>query len=67
MIVTYEVALTVTRAVDPYDVDDSKEDTAAWMTTRDASRELEHELYQLLRRLDGDCDIEVSRAFVGTE
>ncbi len=56
--VTYTLSLTVTRPVRA----DNDEDTSAaaeWMLSGDARRELEREVLRTLRKLDGDCDIEV--------
>jgi hypothetical protein len=52
--VTYTLSLTVTRPVWKSD-----EDAAVWMVGSLAKRELEREVLAALRRLDGDCDIEV--------
>jgi hypothetical protein len=59
---TYELKLTVTRAI--YTVYTEDEDaalveTAVWMAGREAKRELEREVLRALRTLDGDCDVEV--------
>jgi hypothetical protein len=57
--VTYTISLTVTRPVRLYNHDDTLEETAAWMVSREAQRELEKEVLQALRKIDGDCDCEV--------
>lgn len=57
--IVYTLSLTVTRAVEPYDFDTTSADMAAWMLSAEAKRELEREVLHALRKLDGDCDIEV--------
>lgn len=58
-IITYTVNVTVTRPI-AYDNEDA---TAAeqleWRCGSEAKRELEREVIQALRKLDGDCDVEV--------
>lgn len=57
--VVYTVSVTVTRPVRLYDTEDTLADTAAWMVSREAKRELEREVLKALLKLDGDCDAEV--------
>ncbi len=57
--ITYTVSVTITRPVRLFNTDDTIEDTAAWMISREAERELEKEILKALRKLDGDCDCEV--------
>lgn len=61
MIITYELRLTIVRAVKPWDFDTTVQfqETAAWMEGKEAKRELEREVLRALRVLDGDCDCEV--------
>ncbi len=56
--VTYTLSLTVTR---PVRADNDKDTAAAaeWMVSAAAKRELEREVLKTLRKLDGDCDVEV--------
>lgn len=56
---TYTLSLTVTRPIRLYDHEGTIEDVADWMAGRTAKRELEKEVLQALRKLDGDCDCEV--------
>lgn len=56
--VVYELRVVVTRAVRP-DNDSTVDETEGWMVSREARRELEREVLQALRKLDGDCDCEV--------
>jgi hypothetical protein len=56
---TYELKLTVTRAIYTEDEDAALVETAVWMAGREAKRELEREVLRALRTLDGDCDVEV--------
>lgn len=60
--VTYTVSVTVTRPVRLFNYDDTLQETADWMVSREAKRELEREILQALRKLDGDCDCEVMEA-----
>lgn len=64
--VRYEITLYVTRPVE-YDRDTPLEDQVAWRVSIDAKRELEREVLQCLRRLDGDCDCEVTSVDVTIE
>ena len=57
--IEYTLTLTVTRAIVPYDTEDTIENTADWMQSAEAKRELEREVLKALRKLDGDCDVEV--------
>lgn len=59
MDITYTLSLTVTRPVRANDYDDTTADVAEWMRGKDALRELEKEILQALRKIDGDCDCEV--------
>ena len=59
MDITYTLTLTVTRPIRPYNYDDTMQETADWMAGKEAKRELEKEVLQALRKLDGDCDVEV--------
>ncbi len=49
---TYTLSLTVTRSA-------GDEDEAVWMREPKAQRELEREVLRALKKLDGDCDVEV--------
>ncbi len=49
---TYTLTLTITRSV-------GDADEAAWMRESKAQRELEREVLRALKKLDGDCDVEV--------
>lgn len=63
--ITYTISLTITRPVRTYDNDSTADDAAAvavWMVGPDAQRELEREVLQALKKLDGDCDCEVMEA-----
>jgi hypothetical protein len=57
--ITYTLSVTVTRPVRPNDYDDPIAEVAEWMLGREAQRELEKEVLQALRKIDGDCDCEV--------
>lgn len=57
--IVYTLSLYVTRNVDAQTFDSTPEQTAEWMISAEAKRELEREVLQALRKLDGDCDIEV--------
>lgn len=57
--ITYTLNLTITRAVQLFDLEATLAETAEWMTSREARRELEREVLQALRKFDGDCDVEV--------
>lgn len=61
MDITYTLTLTVTRPVRSYFYDDVQTPAAvaAEMVSAAAKRELEKEVLQALRKLDGDCDVEV--------
>jgi hypothetical protein len=59
MDITYTLTVSVTRPVKIYDTEFTIEQTAEWMASRDAQRELEKEVLKALRKLDGDCDVEV--------
>lgn len=60
MVITYVLSLTITRAVGPEtETDVTIADMARWMAGSEAKRELEREVLKTLRRLDGDCDVEV--------
>ncbi len=59
MDITYTLSLTVTRPVRSWDRDVTTQEAAEWMVGKDAKRELEKEVLQALRKLDGDCDVEV--------
>ena len=65
-IVRYEVTLTVTRPV-RYDLDAPMDEQEAWRVSSDAKRDLEREVLACLRRLDGDCDVEVMTAEIVAE
>lgn len=56
---TYTLTLTITRAVRGECYDDIPHDVAVWMKTREAKRQLEKDVLQALKKLDGDCDVEV--------
>jgi hypothetical protein len=62
--VTYTLTLTVKRPVRIYDTEFTIEETAAWMVSAEAKRELEREVLKTLRKLDGDCDCEVMEVSV---
>jgi hypothetical protein len=55
--VEYTFTLYVTRAIRP-DYDETVAEAGAYVISKDAQREIEKEILQTLRRLDGDCDIE---------
>ncbi len=57
--VEYTLSLTVKVPVRLYDDDATVASVAEWMMSAQAKRELEREVLQYLRKLDGDCDIEV--------
>lgn len=59
MDIVYTLNLTVTRPVYLHDTEGKLQDTAEWMLSTEAKRELEKEVLKTLRRLDGDCDVEV--------
>ncbi len=62
MDITYTLSLTVTRSVRSWQHDDTPQELAEcadWMVSAEAKRELEKEVLQALRKIDGDCDIEV--------
>lgn len=60
MTITYTLSLTVTRAVgDGSEPLETLKDIALEMASAGEKRELEREVLLMLRRLDGDCDIEV--------
>ena len=59
MDITYTLSVTVTRPVRLFNNDDTLQETADWMVSREATRELEKEVLQALRKIDGDCDVEV--------
>ena len=61
--VRYEITVTVTRPVQ-YDYEAPMAEQAEWRVSADAKRELEREVLQMLRKLDGDCDVEVMSADV---
>lgn len=65
--VVYILSVTVTRPIRLYDTEDMLADTAAWMVSREAKRELEREVLRALRKLDGDCDVEVLDVQIATE
>jgi hypothetical protein len=68
MIVTYTLQLTVTRAIDDaYDPDFTPQEHADCMVNAKSQRELEKEVLVCLRRLDGDCDVEVMDCKVGED
>ncbi len=50
--ITYTLSLTITRSA-------GDADEAVWMRGSDAQRELEREVLRALKKLDGDCDVEV--------
>lgn len=56
--IEYTLTLTVKRAIRP-DTDETVNETASWMASAEAKRELEREVLKALRKLDGDCDVEV--------
>lgn len=57
---TYTLSVTIVRAIDP-------DDTAADYLQPEVKRELERELMKVLRRLDGDCDVECMNAHITEE
>lgn len=57
--ITYTLSVTVTRPVRPDDHDGTPEEAAEWMASREAKRELEREVLRALKKIDGDCDVEV--------
>lgn len=65
MDITYTLNLVVTRPVYLHDTDVTARDTAdlrdtaEWMQSTEAKRELEKEVLHALRKIDGDCDVEV--------
>jgi hypothetical protein len=59
MDILYTLSVTITRPVRLYDHDDTLQQTADWMVSHTAKRELEREVLRVLRKLDGDCDCEV--------
>ena len=59
MDILYTLNLTITRPVCLYNTDDTLQETADWMLSAEAKREIEKEVLQALRKLDGDCDVEV--------
>lgn len=59
MDITYTLNLTITRPVRLYDNESTLQETAEWMESKPALRELEKEVLQALKKLDGDCDVEV--------
>lgn len=62
MDITYTLSVTVTRAVGSWLCDDTPDElreAAEWMEGREAQREIEKEILQALKKLDGDCDCEV--------
>lgn len=67
MVVIYTLNLTVKRAVYVGDTEDTPEDVALGMTSFRAKRDLEKEVLLTLRRLDGDCDVEVMDADIEEE
>jgi hypothetical protein len=60
--ITYTLSLTVIRPIVEDDAEPGSTWTEQWMKSPKASRELEREVLHCLRRLDGDCDIEVMTA-----
>lgn len=65
-IVTYTLNVTVTRPV-RYDVEAPMAEQAEWRGSAHAKSELEREVIQALRKLDGDCDVEVIEHAIGDE
>lgn len=59
MDIVYTLNLTVTRPVYLHDTEGKLKDVAEWMESKKALRELEREVLQALKKLDGDCDVEV--------
>lgn len=57
-VVVYTVNVTVTRPVRSWDHEVTLADAKEWMVSPDARKELERELLLVLRKLDGDCDVE---------
>lgn len=57
MDITYTISITITRAVCACEEDAVVE--AGWMESAEAKWQLEREVLQALRKLDGDCDCEV--------
>lgn len=66
MKIQYTLSLTVTRPVVP-DYDETEDVAIEWMESTMAQRALEREVLAALRRLDGDCDVEVVAVLVGEE
>ena len=65
MDITYTLTLTVTRAIESWQGDDTPqelEDCADWMVSAPAYRELEKDVLKALRTFDGECDVEVMDA-----
>ena len=56
--VEYVLTLTVKRPV-RYDNDETLDEMAAWRLSDTAKRELEREVLNALRKIEGDCDVEV--------
>lgn len=62
MNITYTVSVTMTRPVGGWTCDETPQehaDAADWMQSAEAKRELEKEILQALKKLDGDCDCEI--------
>ena len=59
MDIIYTLTVTITRPVRIDNHDDTLQETADWMLSPVAKRELEREVLKALTRLDGDCDCEV--------
>ena len=67
--ITYTINLTITRAIRVEDLDPSypMADHIDAMTDQKAKTELEKEVIQALRKLDGDCDCEVMETAVSED
>lgn len=60
--ISYTVSITVTRPVASWQGEDTATEiaeSAEWMVSAEAKRELEREMLRALRVIDGDCDAEV--------
>ena len=59
MTITYTLSLTITRNTLGCDPSFTDAEHIEWMAGPVAKRELEREVLQALKKLDGDCDCEV--------
>ncbi len=57
--ITYELSVTVTRPVRTNYDDQTTQEIAEWMVSREGKREFEREVLQALRKIGGKCDVEV--------